>query len=430
MNRLIQSLQAEGAPPHILAAFEVLQFRNPTADRLGSLVYTEQQRFLAWCDARQVSLMLPYLCGLDLPAWVSEQVQRRSARYDVRFQRLKDQLFEIVQAFNREGLEFVMLKGLSHSPALTADARLRGQGDIDLWIPGLSVYKARDVLKRLGYVPTLESKSRHLAPMRRPGNWTWQGDQFDPEMPISVELHYELWSEEAEHVRIPDLQPFWQRKEVREFDGWLIPVLREEDLLGFACLHFLLHLLHGEVPVQRAWEIARFLDLHSSDAVFWTSWDRLHPVALRQLEICVFYLVTCWFGCRSWPQMETDFEQLPGNSKLWLTRYGFAPLIREWAPNKSEIWLHLALIGNNTGDKLRVLARRLIPIALPAFSDTAVPERHVTAKLLRAFRQLRLITARLVRHLITFVPTLFDGLRWLYVCRLRSSDDSPLMRIR
>jgi Uncharacterised nucleotidyltransferase len=399
------------APAHIAAALEVLQFQNASADRLAVLDDAERRRFLEWCDARQVTLMLPHVCGSPLPAWVTGQALHKATRYEPRFERLKRQLFEIAEALNAASLEFVLLKGLSHAPALTPDARLRAQGDIDLWLIGSSAYEAQDVLRRLGYVPLLDSKSRHLAPMARPSNWEWQGDLFDPEMPISVELHYELWSEQAEYIAVPELQQFWDRRKPRNFDGHKINVLCDEDLLGFATLHLMLHLLHGDLPLQRAWEIARFLDAHSTDEFFWMSWQSSHPVALRQLETSMFYLVTKWFECRSRQELETDVQGLPPMVKLWLERSSVALLAREWEPNKLEIWLHLALISTRKA-QARLLFRRLIPLSLPSFADRAVSPTSSTAKLLKFYRQRRLVTARLVRHLVTFFPTLLGGLRW------------------
>lgn len=430
MSRLIETLAAKGAPGHMLAALDLLQFHEAAGEKLVSLPEAEWPRFLAWCDARQLSLMLPFVCGSRLPDWLGEQLLKRTARYELRFERLKRNLFDVVRAFNEAGLAFVMLKGLSHAPALTPDAKMRGQGDIDLWLFGSSVYNARDTLTSLGYVPLLDSKGRHLAPMGQPSSWKWRGDQFDPEMPISVELHYELWSEETERIKVPGLQQFWQRKTVRGFDGHQIAVLCDEDLLGFACLHFLLHLLHGELPLQRAWEIARFIDAHVKDDVFWASWRNFHPVTLRRLETCIFDLLARWFGCRLHPLLEAEGEELPLSIKLWLDKYYLAPLTREWAPNKGEIWLHLAFLGDNTKDKMRVLARRLLPTSLPGFSDAAIPQLSCGAKLFRLFRQLRFVSSRLTRHLITFFPTLWDGMWWFYRCKSTSSDESLSMRIR
>jgi hypothetical protein len=411
LSHLIRSLEALGAPQHILAALDLLQFDNSSAVRLLSLDHAERNRFLKWCDDRQLTLMLPDVCGFPLPDWFTRRVRAKARRYEARFKRLKAELFQIVEAFNAAGLEFVLLKGISHAPAFTPDARLRAQGDIDLWLIGASVLKGQDILRTLGYVPLLHSKSRHLPPMGRPSDWRWRGDLFDPEMPISVELHYDLWSEQAEHIAIPGLEHFWNRKELRDFDGYKIHVLSDADLLGFASLHLLLHLLHGDLPLQRAWEIARFLETHVRDDHFWTSWRTSHPPALRQLETAVFYLVTSWFACQIRQELRADVQELPTAVKLWLEEFSSAPLAREWAPNKAEIWLHLALIQKRS-QKFRVLLRRLLPTTLPCFADRAISHESLPAKLLKCGRQVRLLTSRLSRHGVTFAPTMFDGLRW------------------
>ncbi len=111
--------------------------------------------------------------------------------------------------------------------------------------------------------------------MARRSHWKWRGDRFDPEMPIAVELHYELWSAEAEYITLPGIDSFWDRKQSRVFDGRGIDVLRDEDLLGFAALHLLLHVIHGELPLQRAWEIANFLHRSAHDLRFWQSWEAI-----------------------------------------------------------------------------------------------------------------------------------------------------------
>jgi hypothetical protein len=409
----MKSLEGIRAPQHIRAAFELLQFQAPSTDRLAVLSEAERHRFADWCDARQLTLMLSQLCSSPLPAWVIGPALQKAAEHELRFERLKQELFEIVDAFHTAGLEFVMLKGLSHAPAFTPDARLRAQGDIDLWLIGSSVYKGQDVLRSLGYVPLLQSKSRHLSPMARPSKWQWRGDIFDPEMPISVELHYELWSEREEYIAVPDLEQFWERKRLRDFQGRKINVLCDADLLGFAALHFLLHLLHGDLPLQRAWEIARFLDTHVYDEVFWTSWRSSHSAALRQLETTMFYLVTNWFECHFRQGLRADVQTLPTIVQSWLAEFSLAPLAREWAPNKSEIWLHLAFVRDRI-DRARILFRRLLPRGLPCFADRATSDTSTLPKLVRVVRQLRLVLSRFVRHFVTFLPTLFDGLRWFW----------------
>jgi hypothetical protein len=416
LNEVIKSLESVGAPQHILAALELLQFQTPSTARLALLDEEDRHRFLEWCDDRQLTLLLSQVCSSPLPAWVVGPALQRTARYQSRFKRLKQELFEVVEAFDAAGLEFVMLKGLSHAPAFTPDAWLRAQGDIDLWLIGSSVYKGHDVLRSLGYLPLLKSKSRHLSPMARPSSWQWRHDLFDPEMPVSVELHYDLWSKEAEYIVVPQLDQFWNRRQVRDFDGHKIKVLCDADLLGFAALHLLLHLLHGDLPLQRAWEIARFLDTHVTNDSFWASWRASHSAALRQLETSMFYLVTSWFECHARKDLGANVQKLPVMVKSWLREFSLAPLAREWKPNKSETWLHLALI-NKRKDKARVLFRRLLPISIPYVADRATSQESSVDKLLTRLRQRRVIMTRLARHFVTFFPTVFDGLRWLWLSR-------------
>lgn len=253
--------------------------------------------------------------------------------------------------------------------------------------------------------------------MTRPSNWRWRGDLFDPEMPVSVELHYELWDEHAEFIAIPGLEQFWNRKEVRDFDGHKIHVLCEADLLGFASLHLLLHLLHGDLPLQRAWEIGRFLNDGVSDDAFWSTWHASHCTLLRRLETVVFYVASRWFGCRVARELRTDAEMLPAAVQRWLEQYSLAPVKREWAPNKAEIWLHLALIDKRR-DKARVLFRRLFPTSIPNAVDGTDGRTLAVANLLNR-SWLRLLVTRFTRHAATFLPTLFEGLRWSWLRKVR-----------
>jgi hypothetical protein len=409
----LDSLAAANAPQHILAALEVFQFHNPSSSRLNRLSESERSRFFQWCDDRQLTLMLPHVCG-SLPRWVSQTVQDKATRYNIRFERIKRELFDISAAFDQANLSFVMLKGLSHSPALTPEPSLRGQGDLDFWFIDSSIYKALDVLERLGYAPTLPTKGRHLPPMSRPSKWKWQGDLHDSAMPISVELHYELWSDTTDFIPAPGVTEFWSRKKLRYFDDYAVSVLSDQDLLGFAALHLLLHVLHGELPLQRAWEIARFLHYHDDDHAFWRSWRSLHPTGLRELEICMFCLVAEWFGC-NWPKdLNPEVQHLRQKVVSALSTCSSALLATYWKPNKSELALHLAL-AEEPRHRFRILVRRLIPLSIPVFVDSATTFTSWHMRALATVRQAPRLSRRFVRHATTFFPTLFDGLRWFSI---------------
>src|SRR5689334_12955875 len=157
--------------------------------------------------------------------------------------------------FTGKDIEFILLKGSAHAPEFTPDPLLRTVGDIDLWCPSEAVSSARDQLLDLRYRPIGASKGRHLPPMARTTDWQWRGDYFATDLPIVIDLHYSLWDEKLERIPAPPENEFWNRRVDAAIHGRLLPVLTLPDALAFAALHLLMHILHGDVRLHRAWEI-------------------------------------------------------------------------------------------------------------------------------------------------------------------------------
>lgn len=395
-------------PNSVLAVVEALRFNDRSAERLHAIQDEEWPALLTWCDDRQVTLLLHELCGDELPAAMQQRMYRNRDRYAERFARLEGQLAEIVDALDRRSIDFALLKGITHAPALTPNPLLRAQGDIDLWFASGAIDQARGVLAGLGYEPRRRDRARddrrHLTPMARPSAWKWRGDMFDPEMPIHVEAHYQLWSYRAEYISIPGQADFWNRRTVRDIGGRLVPVLCLPDLLGFAALHFLLHLLHGDLPLQRAWEIAHFLHHSACDDNFWSRWRQMHSPALRRLEALAFTIVRIWFRCDVSDGIRREAHSLDDDVRLWLDHFALSPLKQRSHPNKDELWLHLALVPNLAA-RVRVLLRRLFPLALA--------------------RKGGLSKSRLAHHGRTFTPTVLGGFHWLRLKRQVSRIPLP-----
>jgi len=404
----VNSIDLSFVPNGVRAVVEALRFNGRSGDRLRAVPEDEWPALLAWCDDRQVTLLLGARCYGDLPARVRESVRASRERYAQRYARLERDLGEMVDAFHRQRLDFALLKGMSHAPALTPDPLLRAQGDIDLWFTSESISGAREVLSNLGYMPNrrrgARDDSRHLAPMVRAHNWKWRGDIFDPEMPIHVEAHYRLWSDSTDYIPIPGQMDFWNRRVTRTITGRPVCVLCPQDLLGFAALHFLLHLMHGDLPLQRAWEIAFFLQENAQNNEFWSRWRQLHSPALRRLQALVFAVAQIWFCCDVHKSVEREVQGLAGDVRLWLDHFALSPLRRYSEPNKDEVWLHLALV-HSPADRARVLLRRLFPFVLS--------------------RKGGLTWARLAHHGRTFMPTVLGGLRWMQLKRRMNRAQDP-----
>ncbi|MBZ5586794.1 MAG: tRNA-dihydrouridine synthase, partial [Acidobacteriia bacterium] len=271
------------------------------------------------------------------------------------------------------------------------------------------VLDARDALAELGFRVAGESPGRHLPPMVREDRWEWTGNYFASDLPIAVELHYELWDEAAEYIAAPGAGDFWERRVRVAFEGRSLPVLAPPDALGFACLHLLMHILHGDLRPQRAWEIAGFLHARRSDGAFWRLWRSLHAPPLRRLEAVIFDLAAGWFGAALSPAAEEEIGRLPGDVRLWLDRYGLSPLEGLFHPRKDEIWLHLALL-DSAREKRAVFLRRTFPglRRQGGTGGTACPNNPAYSARLRAM----FLAARLQHHLRALFPTLLGGIRW------------------
>jgi hypothetical protein len=392
-----------------------MRFSEIDSRDLEHLTDAEWKDLLTFCDASQATLLVGYLCRPFLPEWVRDRIDRNLSDNACRFERLKTAVLEISDGLQERGIDFTLLKGFAHSQAFAPDPRLRAQGDIDIWCQPDRVFDARDALFALQYRPIRKSKGRHLDPMIRETAWEWTGDYFAPDLPIPVDLHYQLWDQDMERISGPPEDEFWNRRCSALTDGRLIPMLHLADALGFAAMHLLMHLLHGDFRLQRSWELAYFLQKRSEDSEFWSDWQKLHSPGLRRLEVLIFVLTAQWFGCRIPGLIAGEAENLPKDLWLWINHYGFSPIEALFVPNKDELWLNLCLL-QSFRDKARVLSRRLLP--LPFTNLTRVADNgHGTPNSRGETRSIRPLLRRIWHHAYTLPFTCIRGLRWRYLYR-------------
>jgi len=199
---------------------------------------------------------------------------------------------DALDIFPAAGIEFVFLKGTSQWPHFVADPRLRAQYDLDVLCPAEEVRRGWELLLEKGYepLPGPPLPTDHLPTLIRKTGWQWRGDFYDPESPVSLELHFRLWDEDTERLRAPGVDEFWARR-----SGHLLDTA---DALGYACLHLLRHLLRGSLRPYHVYELAWFLEHHADDREFWIRWRGLHAPETRKLEAVSFRLAREWFGCR------------------------------------------------------------------------------------------------------------------------------------
>jgi hypothetical protein len=385
-------------PGYAKALLQVLAFENRDGSGLRQLSDCEWRQLLAFCDESQLTILLGELGRPFLPIWVKARIQRNAAGNALRFERIKAMTLEIARWLTANSIQFALIKGHTHAPAFTPDPLLRAQNDIDVWCLAEEVFRARDALVGHGYRHFGKSKGRHVDPLIRESSWKWTGDYFAPDLPIPVELHYELWDAAFECIPGPNEREIWGRRREDLLDGQTVTTLDLADTLTFASLHLMMHLFHGDLRLQRAWEMAYFLEHHADDEAFWNRWRSLYAPKLRCIQVVTFLLASRWFRCRLPNALCADIDAVPQNVRLWIHRYCFSPVESLFSPNKDELWLNLALVPS-LGGKLRVAGRRLFPV----HAASTNPEQSINSS----------FTARAKYHLGSLPRTLSSGFHLL-----------------
>ncbi len=383
--------------PAIRAALDGLSF-----DGRPYLLAGLDRAALDFLDSAHLTQLLGQF---ELPEEARAHVDGAVARNAIRVERVAAAYQELAASFDH-----LVLKGFTHVPDFVPEPQLRVQYDLDLYVPAEQRNEALSALLSLGYEPIagLEGLAMdHLPTMIRKTGWEWRGDYFDPEIPVSVEVHFQFWDTATERLYPKGLDGFWTRREGHR--------LHSVDVLGYAALHLVRHLLRANLRPFHVWEIARFLHTQH-DGTFWRLWREWHSPSLRQLEAVGFLLARSWFGCTLPPAAEEEVSALPAPVKNWFEVYRWSPLEGMFHPNKDELWLHLSLL-ETAADRISVLRRRLLPASLPGPVDAVhITEEEMTLprRIRKHSRYLAFAASRAWLHARLLAPTLWEGVRgWL-----------------
>ena len=359
---------------------------------------------LYYFDRNQLTLMLP---RKDLPEHVQRRLDRNATDNRERVRRLIETFHQIDIAVKTP---FLALKGFANWEHFTPDPLSRIQYDLDLYCPD-GAAEAGAALIGMGYefIPGAEKfPTDHLPALVRKTGWQWRGDFFDPEIPISVDLHFRLWDEGTEGFSAPGIEEFWPRRVQQSLDGLPYLALHPVDALGYAALHLFRHLLRGDVRAANIYELAYFLHRHAANDKFWACWRDLHDPGLRRLQAICFRLAAAWFNCRLSPAAQAEVDSLDRRIRGWLEQCAASPAESFFRPGKDELWLHLCLL-DSFNKKSAVLRRRLFPTRLPGPLDSIfIPVEQMTwgLKLRKRWQYGKYVVRRGAFHARALWPTL------------------------
>lgn len=403
------------ALPHSKAVLDALRFSGARPDALRAMTDSEWQEFLPLCDMMHLTIPLRRVCGDHLPGWVRLRIDANIRDNSERFERIKATYLELAEALRGQTVEYVVLKGFAQSPDFVEDPRLRMQSDIDLFCPPESILRAHDALAKIGYesdrgihcaaYTSATSTSDHLPTMRRNRGWHWRGNAFDPDMPVSLELHFRFWNEATTRLHPRGLDQFWERRTERRVDGISFPGLSRVDGLGYTSLHVFHHLQTGQLIPHHVYELANFLHTRADDEPFWKEWFAKHDESLRRIQAVCFRLAAVWCGCRLSQEVEQEIDRLPSAVLQWFHKYSDSSLSSFPHQNQDALWMHLSMV-ESARDKLLVFCENLMPVRVPRGEAIQRWSPRIYASFLRH------AVSRLAYHLRVLPRVLWEGFRW------------------
>jgi hypothetical protein len=407
---------------HLASILKALRFQNQSVSELEAIPERDWPALLHAMDRAHLTLALARVRDC-LPELVRSRIDRNLADNRTRCERLLETQSQIADAFLRSGIDHVVLKGLAQWPWYTDDPGHRPQYDIDIYVPGNAMSDAAHALQTLGYSfagDALDPGADHLPVMIRRTGWTWRDDYYDPEMPLSVELHFRFWNHGRMRFCGADFMPFWERRIARRMGNLRLNTLHPVDILSYSAMHLVRHLLNGDMRLRHVYETAHFLERSSTYGAFWEEWRQTALAPCRVMEGIAFRLARDWFHCDVHPAALEAIDRLPPPVQRWFSLFGSPPA---WSPStatggsgKNEIWLHFCLLAN-AKDKRDVAMRRLFPRRrMRVHLNPHVPPSKVgfDLRVRRRVFEVSFMARRLFHHVRVLAPTLHGAFRWRF----------------
>ncbi len=399
--------------PGLLKVVQSLSFARDRTSELRDIPLADWLKLLALTDRSQLTLPLAVRGRHQVPAKVQERLAGNLRNNAIRHARTLDEYRQVTGALSREGIEFIVLKGLAQWPHYSDNPRHRPQYDLDLYCPSHAIEPAYQAIRSLGYEP-FGQKGKiaidHLPPLIRMTGWRPRGDYYDPELPLTVELHFRFWDRTTEQFSVQGADQMWERRVHRTVHGLSIPTLHPGDGFSYSTWHLVRHLVRGDARAYHVYELAHFLQRTADDDSFWLDWQARKSSTL--VEAIAFRLAVDWFECRTHPVVERLLQSLPSSVQRWFELFAWSPLNALERPNKDELFLHWCLVERWPA-RLEITKRRLFPIRFnPIVVDAHVPAPDLRLRVKRRVFGAWFMARRAFRHMQALAPVMWNGVRW------------------
>jgi hypothetical protein len=313
----------------------------------------------------------------------------------------------IQQEFQKAGIRYANLKGLSLCPNSVPKPELRLQFDLDFLVDEIHIPDARTILERRQYrLHLMSGRSWEFKFNERP--WLDMKDIYKDFHSYAVDLHGQSSA--------PGRSSSLDRLEWRELHGISMPLLSPVDLLLGQGLHAFKHIWGGYSRAAHLLEFRRHVLSHRDDSAFWAELQaaaKHHPRAALELGV-VTLLITRVMGNFA-PQAFTTWtvDRLDRPVRLWVEMYGHRIALGSYPGNKLHLLLHkeLELAGIAQKQK-RSLRQALVPLWLPSPVVRALPNESLPVRIRRYSMYPQLILERLRFHIVEGFRFAMESHRW------------------
>jgi len=354
------------APQHAMNLFEALKMKQAKTSLLH-IGDHQWKQLLRFADLGHMTLPLARRSDVKVPLWVRERLDTNLRDNEARFDLVKSTYLEADKCLREARVEYAVIKGFTLAPDYVEEPWFRQQSDLDLYCGPDGIKAAQDALLAVGYKPDVYlnyGEADHTPTLLRLREWKWRGNAFDPEMPLSIELHFCLWNEKVTLLPDDEMQQFFPRRERRHIAGMNVPTFRSMDILGHLSMHILRNFLLHDKVIHHLYELAQFLHGRRKDEAYWRLWLAEHSENLRLKEAIAFELARQCFGCDLPEATKEQIGRLSKEQKAWLTQCGRMPMTRMFKESRDALWLHWSLV--NDWKKRKVLLRRnFLPNRVP-----------------------------------------------------------------
>ena len=384
--------------------------------RTLTLSKKEWEKLLHWLDLSGLALyffdrLIELGLGDLLPSAVFNRLRQNLIDNTQRTRGMIAETIAIQQEFQKTGLKYANLKGLSLCPISVPKLELRSQFDLDFLVAESCVPQAQRILEQRGYrLYAISGRSLEFKFNERPG--VSLKDIYKDFRSYAVELH-------VESSALGRPSPL-ERLDWRELHGLNMPLLSPVDLLLGQGLHLFKHICGESLRTAHLLEFRRHVLYRRDDDEFWRVLQvagKNDPRASLGLGVVTFLIARVMgdFAPEALTRWTVDSISRP--MQLWVEMYGHRVALGNYPGNK--LYLLLQKEYESAGiPKKRSLRLALLPSRLPPPVIRAFPNEALSVRILRYSAYLQLILGRLRFHVVEGFRFVLESRRWRRVREL------------